>query len=125
MDKRLIAMIGAAAVAGAASTPAGAAPNPVQDVLHVTSYADLLKPVPNAQAALRELDAAHDAQTSEREQVAQYFYNDDHHHHHSNYRRYRGDDHHHHHSNYYGRRRDFDGYGHHHHHHHHNSYYRY
>ena len=126
MDKRLITLIGAAVVAGGAGSAANATPDPSQDPLRVASYADLLEPIPNASAVLHKLDAARDAQTAQREQVAQYYYHDHHHHHHSNfYRRYRGYDgyHHHHHSNYYRRRRDFDGYGHHHH--HHNSYYRY
>ena len=59
MDKTIAGLLGAvgALVAGASAQAA-----PVASVLHAGSYADLLRPVPNAVEALRALDAGEAAQ---------------------------------------------------------------
>jgi len=99
---------------------AAPAPAPV-DVLQANSYADLLKPIPNAAATLRAVDEQAPTQSTDANiQLAQ-FYHHHHHHHHGYY--------HHHHHGYFGppvvvvpRRRYHH---HHHHHHHHHGYYGY
>lgn len=111
----LLGAVGALASIGAAQASTPAAPT---DVLKAQSYADLLKPIPNASATLEALDRATD--TSEPNvQLAQFYIGVGHHHHH-----------HHHHG--YRRFRDVPRivvgprrFRHHHHHHHHHSYRRF
>ena len=103
MDKTIVGMIGAVGALMAA-TPAMAAPaHPltVDTVMQANSYADLLKPIPNALALLKASEAAgadivqgpaHDGDALVQE--VQFH----HHHHHRYYRRRR---HHHHHHRYY------------------------
>ena len=109
MDKTaavLIAALGAAVPIGAAH--AAVSPEEAQRVLHATSVAELLDPVPNALGVMNTLTAAHKA-AGEQTEVAQIYLdlggNHHHHHHHHFY-------HHHHHHQVYRR------YHHHHHHHH-------
>lgn len=112
----LLAAVGALATMGTAdaTTPAPT------DVLKVSSYADLLTPIPNASEKLEAIDRAAALSGDGQLQLAQFYVGREHHHHH------------HHHNNYYRRYRDAPrivvvprGYRHHHHHHHHhNSYYR-
>ena len=116
MDRKIM---GAIAALGAAAPLAGAqaavSPAEVHQALHADSYADLLRPVPNATAILRTIDEGRAAKSEEGVQVAQYlfpFVRRDHHHHHRYY------DHHHHH-------RYYRYYDHHHHHHHRYRYNRY
>ena len=110
MDKKIAGLLGAAA---ALTTMTGAQANPSQQSAPtaVTSYRDLLEPVPGAVELLKADDARLAAASEEGNvKLAQYY----HHHHHHGYRgprvyvprpRY------HHHHRYY----------HHHHHHHHHS----
>lgn len=112
----LLGAVGALATMGAAEAVA-AAPT---DVLKVSSYADLLTPIPNASEKLEAIDRAANRSGDGQVQLAQFYIEREHHHHH------------HHHNSYYRRYRDEPrvvvvprGYRHHHHHHHHhNSYYR-
>ena len=88
MDKKIAALLCAAAalttVGGAQATTAPAAGSEA-----VTSYRDLLKPIPNALAVLKADDERISQNPVRNTQVAQYH----HHHHHHN---------HHHHNGYYG-----------------------
>ena len=100
MDKRIAGLLGAAAaltaVNGAQAAPAPAALEPA------ASYRDLLEPVPNALAMLRNEDGQAGAPSANGGmQLAQH-----HHHHHHHHRWWRRFWHHHHHRYY------------HHHHHH-------
>jgi hypothetical protein len=123
MDKKIAGLLGAAA---ALTTMNGAQATPAQSSAPtaVTSYRDLLDPVPGALELLKADDARRaETAVSGKAQLAQYY-----HHHHSQY-------YHHHHSQYYHHHhsqylppiiRQFipRPYYDHHHHHHHNSYYR-
>ena len=105
MDKSLAGLIAAASVlASPAVTPADAATGAT--AMQATSYSDLLKPIPNALALLRESDSAASldgtAESRAAVQDVQYWY--------YNRRRYH---HHHHHHRYW--------YHHHHHYHHHHN----
>ncbi len=113
MDKTLAGLIGAVG-ALAAVAPAQAAPA-LDDVMRAESYADLLRPIPNAAVLLQASDAMAEARPEVLE--VQYYRHHHHHHHHHGYYRPR----------YYGpayappgyyRR----GYHHHHHHHHHHGF---
>jgi len=84
MDKKIAGLLGAAAalttVSGAHATTAQiAAPAPV------TTYRNLLEPVPNAVALLKADDAARAQQKPARVQLAQYYHHHHHHHHHHGY----------------------------------------
>jgi hypothetical protein len=120
MEKKIAGLLGAMATLGAFNA-AEAAPIPSPaptDVLRANSFADLLKPIPNAAALLRAVDESRPSSSAdENVHLAQFYYH--HHHHHSQYRRYYDEPrivvvppryrryHHHHH-----------------HHHHHHSFYR-
>jgi hypothetical protein len=96
MDKRIAGLLGAAAAlttmtsAQAAPAPAGSGP--------VTSYRDLLDPVPNA-VPLLQADNARlgETQANEKTEVAQITIGIGHHHHHHHVRVRRHHHHHHHH----------------------------
>ena len=116
MDKRIAGLMGAAgALVALGSAQAATVPDPTES-LKASSYADLLKPIPNALSTLEALDNVVKP-LEVGTQVAQYY---DHHHHH------------HHHNSYYRRYRprvivvprERRFYHDHHHHHHHHSYYR-
>jgi len=100
MDKSVAGLIGAvgALVAGSAQA-ATAVPVTVSPVLQASSYADLLKPIPNALEVLKaQAEAAPPAPGGDAEptvQTVQYYHH--HHHHHHHYRRYHHHHHHHHH----------------------------
>jgi len=122
MEKKVAGLLGAVAAFGALGS-AQAAPAPATDpsppdTLKVNSYADLLKPIPNALKVLAEIEARAPVKPWEDNvKVAQFY----HHHHHGYY-------HHHHHHGYYRPRIIVvppRRYRHHHHHHHHHGYYRY
>ncbi|MGH1571215.1 hypothetical protein ACRAWG_11645 [Methylobacterium sp. P31] len=86
--------------------------------MQVSSYADLVKPIPNAVELLKAADArAAEARDEGLIQKAQFYYHHHHHHHHHGYWRRFYHHHHHHHHGYWG------PFYHHHHHHHHNYYY--
>ena len=114
MDKKVVGLVGAvtALVVPEAAQALPANSPSISEVMNVQSYAELLDPVPNARALLREADAA--AAQQPKVEKTQYYYG--HHHHH-----------HHHHGYYYGGPYGGYGYGyyhhHHHHHHHHHGYY--
>jgi hypothetical protein len=118
MVERSKVMAGVAAAVALTAAPALAAPNPSQ-ILNAGSYAELLQPVPDAQAKLAALDsqpAPARRTAAQGEQVAQYYYHDHHHHHHHHH--WRGYD--------YGPPFwRYRYYHHHHHHHHHHHYYYY
>ncbi|MHB2208753.1 hypothetical protein [Methylobacterium sp. CM6257] len=119
MDKTVAGLLGAVTLLAAADPAQAAMPAPtgLNAAMQVESYADLLKPIPNAVALLKESDAA-EAQAgllpnaTEEEatvQQAQYYYHHHHHHHHRFYRPFYHHHHHHHH-------RFFRRFHHHHHH---------
>lgn len=118
MDKKVAALLGTAAgLAAMGASPASASVAPLPATA-VTSYADLLTPIPNAMAALVADDASRSdeaAMLPQNAKVADYHHH--HHHHHTRKiiikRHYRH--HHHHHHHHHNRR-------HHHHHHDHHSF---
>ncbi len=107
MDKKLAGLIGAVGALSAVGQ-AQAAPT-LDEVMRVESYADLLRPIPNATALLSAADARQAAPAAEVLEVQYY------HHHHHHYRYYR--------PGYYApppfRGYARPGFYHHHHHHHH------
>ena len=117
MDKTVVGLLGAisAATSLGAAQAAQPAAQSLAEVMTVESYADLLKPIPNAVALLRADEAARaqagEVQSEGEVQLAQY-----HHHHHHHGWRWRRWWHHHHHHHHHHR------YYHHHHHHHHYHY---
>jgi hypothetical protein len=93
MDKKIAALLGAAALGTVGSAQA----SPI-DVLQANSYADLLQPIPNAAALLSAVDErTPDASAGPTIQLAQAHHHHHHHHHHSYSRRHRHHHHHHHH----------------------------
>ena len=93
MDKNLAGLIGAmGALAVAAPQPASAAPLDMAAALQATSYADLLKPIPNALALWKSTAAeevpSETADDAPRIQTVQY-HDHHHHHHHHHHRRHR------------------------------------
>ena len=120
MEKKMAGILGAVASLGVFNA-AEAAPMPAPaptDVLRANSFADLLKPIPNAAELLRAVDESRPLPSADNVQLAQYYHHHHHHHHHSQYRRY------------YDEPRiivvppRYRRYHHHHHHHHHHSFYR-
>ena len=113
MDKKIVGLIGAVTVfvAPEAAQALPAATPSIDEVMSVQSYAELLDPIPNARALLREADAVA-ASRPARVEKTQYY---DHHHHHHNqygpgwgggygygYRYYHHHHHHHHHNGFWG-----------------------
>ncbi len=108
MEKKTAGLLGALAsfaTMGSAQAANNYEPNAV-DALHVSSYAELLTPIPNAVALLKASDALLLKQANERKaagvQLAQYYnqQNDPHHHHHHHHQEYvppPPPEHHHHH----------------------------
>jgi hypothetical protein len=91
MDRKIAGLLGAFG-ALAAGSPAMAETPALEGVMHAASYADLLRPIPNASALLQASDAAM-AEGPANVEMVQY-----HHHHHHRYRRRYRRHHHHHHS---------------------------
>ena len=127
MDKTVAGLIGAVTLLAAADPALAAMPAPtgLKAAMQAESYADLLKPIPDAVTLLKESDeAAAKADLAKAEllpaasegeatvQEAQYYYHHHHHHHHRFYRRFYH--HHHHHQRFFRR----------YHHHHHHGYFR-
>ena len=83
MDKKIAGLLGAAAALSVtAGVGAQAAPAQQRGLAPATTYGDLLKPVPNAVAVLRD-DEANRGQTEPAQvQLAQFFRHHHHHHHH-------------------------------------------
>ena len=107
MDKSVAGAIGAVGVLMAAASAQAATFRPVsvEAAMQADSYADLLKPIPNALALLQAASAA-PADTASApaadgeataETVQYYVYHHHHHHHHHRYYRRRYHHHHHHH----------------------------
>jgi hypothetical protein len=104
MDKKIAGLLGSVAALGTVNA-AQASPALATDVLKANSYADLLKPIPNAADLLRVVDKdAPQPSTKADIQLAQAHHH--HHHHHHSYsrrpvvvvgRRHRHHHHHHHH----------------------------
>lgn len=104
MDKTLAGLAGAVGALAVASGAQAATRAPVSynDALRADSYADLLKPIPNAMeilsAAQSDPALAEATAPAEPEVMQVQYWRHHHHHHHSYYRRYnRGYYHHHHH----------------------------
>ena len=122
MDGKIATLTGAAALA-AVPALAGATPQASQPAVPTAaSYAELLSPIPDAQARLQQADQQLDAQAAQPQLIEAQYYNGNAHHHH------------HHHHNHYNRA-GYMAHGyywsggrwivrprHHHHHHHHNHY---
>lgn len=107
MDKNLACLLGAVGALAAAGPAAAAASSPVADAMRAASYADLLRPIPNALAVLKAAEAEPAVPSDGAEatfQEAQLIVVNPHHHHHRFFRR-----------------RFRRHYHHHHHHHHHNQ----
>lgn len=104
MDKRIAALLGAAAALTAVNS-AQATPQPQASTLApAANYRELLEPVPNATAALQRDEAQRTrapgrtrAPLSGETRVAGDYYYHHHHHHHRWWRRYHHHHHHHHH----------------------------
>ena len=80
MDKKIAALLGAAAALTTVSTAHATVPAPVTETTQVTSYRDLLDPISNPIVALKADDAwLADKPASGGVQTAQYHH---HHHHH-------------------------------------------
>lgn len=113
MDKKIAGLL--AGVAGLATvSTAQAAIQPAPDpaaALRVTSYADLLAPIPDAVTLLAADNAARVQQPSDGVQLAQAYYYPPYSYPYYNYHHH----HHHHHNNFYGRY--YNNRRHHHHHH--------
>jgi hypothetical protein len=109
MDKNLAGLIGVVGVlvAIAPASAMTAQPMAVDSALQASSYADLLKPIPNALALLKASDAAQAEGASQPKVPASEGMVEDvqfiirlphhHHHHHHHHRRWRPRHHHHHH----------------------------
>lgn len=99
MDKSIAGLIGAVGALAAAG-PAHAVPSAsLVDAMRIESYADLLKPIPNA-LAVRQALAEGQTETAPADVITVQYYRHHHHHHHRYYRR-RSHHHHHHHHSYY------------------------
>jgi hypothetical protein len=116
MDKKTAGLVGAISALTPLAAAAATLDKPLAEVMAPQSYAELLQPIPNASALLKEeLAAASKAKPEPRIQTAQYYGYPDgpyyHHHHHHHHHHYRG----------WG----YPYYHHHHHHHHHHHWYWY
>jgi hypothetical protein len=102
MDKRIAALLGAAAALTAANS-AQAMPQPQASTFApAANYRELLDPIPNAVAALQADEAQRTrAPTSGETRIAgdYYYHHHHHHHHHRWWRRHYHHHHHHHHHN--------------------------
>lgn len=78
MDKKIAGLLGAAA---ALTTASGAHATMVRVAEPVTTYRELLEPIPNAVALLKAEDAARAQQGPAHVQLAQYHHHHHHHHH--------------------------------------------
>ena len=96
MDKSVLGLLGAvgALAVGGTAQAASHAPVSLDDVMRVESYADLLKPIPNALVLHQQLAEAQDASPATPDVMTVQYY---HHHHHRYYHRRFYHHHHHHH----------------------------
>lgn len=93
MDKKIAGLLGAVAALSTVGAAQASTPNPMQ----ANSYTDLLKPVPNAAAALAVDDAARASRDKGDMKTAQISVEVGHHHHHHHHHRKVIIRHHHHH----------------------------
>ena len=99
MNKTMTGLLGAVgALAAAGATQAAPA---VSTVMQASSYADLLKPIPNALAVQAVFAEQRATEAAPEATEVQYFYRH-HHHHHHHHRYYRRRYHHHHHHHHHG-----------------------
>jgi len=102
MERKIVGMIAAVALAAVGSTQATASPNQEQ-VLQARSFAELLQPIPNARAVLEAAEAQEQSDSSpaadgqDARQMMAYYHHHHHHHHHYRWRGHRHHHHHHHH----------------------------
>ena len=95
MDKKIAGFLGAVASLSTLSVTQAAPPAQPTEVLNANSYADLLKPIPNAATILKTIDERDGVVGDEATlQTVQYR----HHHHHHHRRRHHHHHHHHHHN---------------------------
>ena len=89
MDKKIVGLIGAvtAFIAPEAAQALPAATPSINEVMSIQSYAELLDPIANARALLREADAVAASRPARVEKTQ--YYDHHHHHHHNGY--YGGD----------------------------------
>ena len=129
MDKKLAGLVGVMGALAVAAPVHAATPN-LDDAMRAETYADLLRPIPNAGVLLVKSNAAAmEAHANAPELIEVQYYHNHHHHHHHHHNQYerpyypaqrgyypgeRG---------YYGGGREYyrPRYHHHHHHHHHNQ----
>ena len=90
MDKKLAGLVGVMGALAVAAPGQAATPH-LDDVMRADTYADLLRPIPNATALLSQSDAI--AAEAPALMEVQYYYHHHHHHHHHRYERpyYQGD----------------------------------
>ena len=82
MEKKLAGLLGAMGALTALAPAQAAAPS-FDEAMRAESYADLLRPIPNAAALLQEADALAAAEPRPEVMTVQYYH---HHHHHRFYR---------------------------------------
>ena len=99
MDKKIAGLAGAVSTLALMHAADAAPVQSVADIANPRSYAELLQPIPNAAALLKEVDAADAAHARARNsnvQLAQFwggwgggpYYHHHHHHHHHHYHYY-------------------------------------
>jgi hypothetical protein len=81
MDKKMAGLLGAAAALTTLGS-AQAAPAPQAPLAAAISYKDLLEPIPNAMAALRDDATRSQAGSGAKMERVQYYHHHHHHHHH-------------------------------------------
>jgi len=96
MDKSVAGLLAVASVLAVPAHAATALPDSIDAAMRAGSYADLLKPIPNARALLNA-SAQAEATTEAQPEVLQVQYWWHHHHHHHHWYRRRWHHHHHHH----------------------------
>jgi len=97
MDKKIFGVLAAiGSVAPLAAAHAAVTPAEAGQVMKADSFAELLRPIPNAAAILKVVDEQAPAPSGDAVQLAQF-----HHHHHHHHHHHRRRHHHHHHHHYY------------------------
>jgi hypothetical protein len=117
MDKKTAGLVGAISALTPLTATAAPAAKTLADVMAPKSYAELLQPIPNAAALLKEAAAAEpEARVEQAQYYGNPYYNPNYNYYYAPRPRY----HHHHHHGYWGGGGWGRPYYHHHHHHHHN-----
>ena len=81
MEKKLAGLLGAMGALTAIAPSQAAAPS-YDEAMRAESYADLLRPIPNAAALLQEANAVAAAEPRPEVMTVQYYHHHHHHHHH-------------------------------------------